>query len=246
MNQIKSLNTIDYILILLWTIGFTVAIILIYVISQITIEKSTSLFGAFAILISAGIASASIMKNIAETKNNENIKHQKEASKFYLDKCTEGFEQFYVLLHDGNNNRIKWIEAARVLLTILNLSEKITEPQHKEFFILVKSKYRQKLYELYTNPINNTKIDKFFFTGAHNWKDLTNKFDELMEKQENICLDPSSVLAIFSLLDYPEDYMDNHDPLNSLSSAYETVDLATWLHHDIKKHAIPFIKYFQN
>ncbi|MFA6187668.1 MAG: hypothetical protein WC680_00150 [Sulfuricurvum sp.] len=81
MNQKKSFNSIDYILLILWGIGSLVAVLLVIAISKIglyDIKGVAPLIAAFAILISAGIASASIMKSIHASKQNEKEKSEKE------------------------------------------------------------------------------------------------------------------------------------------------------------------------
>lgn len=76
-NQETSKN-IDFVLSTLWIIGFVVALILIFTIFQKGLTDSASLIGAFAILISAGIASASVMKSIYTSRINDHEKALKE------------------------------------------------------------------------------------------------------------------------------------------------------------------------
>lgn len=81
MNQKQSFNAIDYILLSLWGIGSLVAVLLVIAIFRIglhDIKGIAPLIAAFAILISAGIASASIMKSIHASKQNEKEKSEKE------------------------------------------------------------------------------------------------------------------------------------------------------------------------
>lgn len=77
----KSLDTTNKVLYSLWAIGVAVAGWLITVIIMLGLKdlKATApLVGAFAILISAGIASASLMKSIHTTKINDIEKAEKE------------------------------------------------------------------------------------------------------------------------------------------------------------------------
>jgi uncharacterized membrane protein len=76
-NQ-ETTNNIDSVLTILWIIGFVVALILIFTIFKQGFTQSAPLIGAFAILISAGIASASVMKSIQTTKINDHEKATKE------------------------------------------------------------------------------------------------------------------------------------------------------------------------
>jgi hypothetical protein len=78
MHKDENYNNIDFVLTTLWVIGFIVAVILISTIVQKGMSNSAPLIGAFAILISAGIASASVMKSIYATKQNDKEKGEKE------------------------------------------------------------------------------------------------------------------------------------------------------------------------
>lgn len=81
IEQKKSLDTTNKVLSSLWSIGVAVAVWLIIVIIVFGLKdfKATApLIGAFAILISAGIASSSVMKSIHTTKINDLEKAEKE------------------------------------------------------------------------------------------------------------------------------------------------------------------------
>lgn len=78
MDNQETTNNIDSVLTSLWIIGFVVALILIFTISKNGLTDSASLIGAFAILISAGIASASVMKSIYTARINDQEKAAKE------------------------------------------------------------------------------------------------------------------------------------------------------------------------
>lgn len=81
MDQKKSLNAIDNLLLTLWGIGIFSAIMIVFSILRIGFHDAkmiAPLIGAFAIFISAGIASASVMKSIYTTKINDQEKAEKE------------------------------------------------------------------------------------------------------------------------------------------------------------------------
>lgn len=81
MDQKKSLNAIDNLLLTLWGIGIFSAIMIIFVMFRIgfhDVKAIAPLIGAFAILISAGLASTSVMKSIYTTKINDQEKAEKE------------------------------------------------------------------------------------------------------------------------------------------------------------------------
>lgn len=83
---IRSFKMINFTLLALWTIGLWIGSILLYVIwfkthgntYAIANTDVTPLIGAFAILISAGLASTSVMKSIYTTKINDIEKAEKE------------------------------------------------------------------------------------------------------------------------------------------------------------------------
>lgn len=81
LDHKKSLDITNKVLSTLWSVGIAVAVWLIIVIIVFGLRdfKSTApLVGAFAILISAGIASASVMKSIHTAKINDIEKAEKE------------------------------------------------------------------------------------------------------------------------------------------------------------------------
>lgn len=243
LDQKETTANIDNVLSSLWIIGFIVALLLIFTIVNNGFSSSSSLIGAFAILISAGIASASVMKNISVTRENEQRKHEKEDSKFHLDKCSEGLKTFFELLKDGNNTREIWLEASRTLLRVLNLSEKITEQHHKNFFELEKSKYRHQLYTVFDKIFDRRPTNAhIFFTGKHNWEDTEYTLDDILDKMFHRGeIDSESVIAIFSFLDYPEDYPD---PLDDQKVDALSFDTRKWPAAP-QKYAARYIKYFQ-
>lgn len=193
LNSIKSflfkkLDITD-ILYLLWIIGIAVAIFIltmIWIFGFDDIKSIAPLVGAFAILISAGIASASVMKSIAETKANETKKHEKEDSKFYLDKCVSYLEHVLTILGKLQNDLFSWRDASETLIIMRDLSKKITEESHKEVFKAEYTKYRMRLYSSFATA--KKKDDKFisidspFFCGVEKWEDK--KLEEAFNENE--------------------------------------------------------------
>lgn len=159
--------------------SWTVALLFtIYIVNLIETDTDSAVaFAPLGMMIAALIASASVMKNIAETKVNEDLKHNrdiekedkkyaKENSKFYLDKCTDGLNHVYELLKDGSYENKKWSESAKTLLTILKMSRNITEDSHINVFHIEKRKYRLALLEVF----DKKRITKNFFCGNENWE----------------------------------------------------------------------------
>lgn len=235
-----------------WTVAALFAIFIVYLIETDT-QRAVA-FAPLGMMIAALIASASVMKNIAETKANEAEKHKKEASKFHLDKCTEGLEHVYGLLSDNNNKYDRWEAAANSLITILELSENITEQQHKHFFAIEKSKYCLKLNKLYTD------LNEFFFAGSTIWRDdgssnsftRNERFKERLDKAgqtgyaKNI--DPSSIRVIFSVCIDSLHQKVSDVPLHKWKKNNSEItenEFSWWEAHDVLKHAVPLIKYFK-
>lgn len=81
LDQKKSLNAIDNLLLTLWGIGIFSAIMIVFAMFRIGFHDAKEiapLIGAFAILISAGLASASVMKSIYTARINDQEKAAKE------------------------------------------------------------------------------------------------------------------------------------------------------------------------
>lgn len=81
LNYKKSLDTTNKVLYSLWAIGVAIAgwlIAVIIILGLKDLKATAPLVGAFAILISAGIASASVMKSIHTAKINDIEKAEKE------------------------------------------------------------------------------------------------------------------------------------------------------------------------
>ena len=205
-------------------------------------------------MIAALIASASVMKNISETKVNEELKYQRdinkettkniqELSKFYLDKCADGLAHFYELLKDGNNDRATWLQASRILLVTQELSEKITVEAHKNIYEIEVSKTRFALFSLFKNPINGSNINDRFFFGGDYWKNNLPSFDSLVKAIPSInTIEEYSATVIFKFLDYPENYSD---PLRKFNPKSIDFNNLLW-QKEPRKHLATYIQGLEN
>lgn len=177
----------NYLLIASWILVPIFTLYFAYTLFYGYYETSKAL-APLGMMIAAMIASASVMKNISETKINEELKHSrdiekeelkhkrdtekedkkyaKDDSKFYLDKCTDGLNHVYALLKDGSYENKKWSESSKTLLTILKMSKNITENSHENVFQIEKRKYRLALLEIF----DKKRITKNFFCGNENWE----------------------------------------------------------------------------
>ena len=97
-------------------------------------DKAFTLIGALAILISALLASYSVMLNIENTNENELKKTDAEKSKFYLEKSLSGLNIVYEKLKNQNNDRSIWIHSSRTLENIAKIEIYITLDEHKKVY----------------------------------------------------------------------------------------------------------------
>lgn len=155
---------------------------------------------------------------------------QKQISKFFLEQSLSGFQHTVELLRDGNNNRVKWISAARILQQSLELSKNITEKEHKSILQIQTDRYRHQLWEI-INP-DDERITAAFFYGVN---DINLNIDEAA-KQSSIPksgehesrlssvhkLSEKSLFVIWDFMKFPENYAD---PLNESFSENQIEEL---------------------
>ncbi|QFS51017.1 hypothetical protein [Nostoc sphaeroides] len=159
---------------------------------------------------------------------------EKQVSKFFLEESLSGFNHTVELLRDRNNNRLKWISAARILQQSLYLSKKITEEEHKSILQIETDRYRHQLWEI-LNP-NDKHITAAFFYGVRDTSlDICEaakessipKVGELQSRFSSIHnLSEESLFVIWNFMKFPEDYAD---PLSQKFSKGQTEELR--LHH---------------
>lgn len=223
MSQKQSFNAIDYILITLWTIGFAIAgglVTAMFSIGFHDIKIIAPLIGALAILISAGIASASVMKSIHITKLNEIRKHEKEESKFYLDKSIQYLSHVYELLKKRPKDFMPWREASSILLSMKSISKYITEESHKKIFEVEYSQYSSKLFEsIFKDEKGNYSpiTSVFFCLDIHDETTLKTAFEN-----SKVRMNPMYIIPIF---DFAEQTNNNFLENASDYEIWEQLDL---------------------
>ena len=72
--------------------------------------------------------------------HNANIKQ--ERSKFALESALDAYEHGLALLEDGNNNRVTWVTAARILERANEITSAISSPVHKAVMEVQRERYR--------------------------------------------------------------------------------------------------------
>lgn len=135
-------------------------------------EEIAKALAPLGMMIAALIASASVMKNIAETKSNEAKKYVKEDSKFYLEKCISYLEDVDKLIGKRQNDALSWKQASEILINVRDICKYITEEPHKNIFKLEYSKYSLRLYSSFANLTKENglpSIKSSFFTGSPMW-----------------------------------------------------------------------------
>jgi hypothetical protein len=148
---------------------------------------------------------------------------QSQRSKFFLERSLLGFEHVVSLLNDRNNERRKWISAARILQQSLELSKSLTENEHKNIFQVEMDRYRHQLWEI-LNPYDE-QITPAFFYGcidpglAIDEAAKQSSLPRIGEPQSMLSsahnLSEQSLFAIWDFMDFPEDY---EDPLRDVFS----------------------------
>ena len=142
---------------------------------------------------------------------------QKQRSKFLLEQSLAGFEHTVDLLGDRNNDRRKWISAARILQQSLELSKRITEDEHNNILQIETDRYRHQLWEI-LNPYDE-KITPGFFYGANDpsldideaarQSTLPRSGEPLSRFSSTHYLSEQSLCTIWNFMRFPEDYVDS-------------------------------------
>ncbi len=224
MNQKKSFNSIDNILLALWGIGSAVAISIIIAIFKIgfhDVKSIAPLTGAFAILISAGIASTSVMKSIHTTQQNEKKKAEKEESKFFLDKCIKALGHVHDLIGNRQNNIFSWRDASSSLLYMKEISKLIMEESHKKIFAMEFSQHSSKLFQSFMtkNGEYNSIKPTLFCYGASSDDDLKMAFEK-----SDLVIDVKFILPV---IDFAEPIHNNF--------LENSVNYEDWKNIDLKR-----------
>ncbi|MFY9141599.1 hypothetical protein [Sulfuricurvum sp.] len=153
--------------------AFGISLLVIYNTKEAIEAKETVMaLAPLGMMIAAMIASASVLKNIAETKANEIKKHEKEDSKFYLEKCLGYLEDVYKLLGKRQNDVFAWKQASDILINMRTVSSYIVEESHKNIFQLEYSKYVLRLYSSFANSTKEDglpPIKSSFFCSINTW-----------------------------------------------------------------------------
>lgn len=190
-----------------------------------------------AVILSSGVLIATLAFARDTNKlEREGVSKRDEQS---LAVIKSSFDEVYDLLKDLNNDRIKWIRAARVLLWAVDLGDEIQEPNIKKSYWLLKEKLRINLYILLQtepkNPIEHEpeSLPGQFFYGISDWKDRSISMndaalkahparvqafmvnlDKVVPSPKNSEMDPSSIVAIYDFIKHSN--LSEVDPLKDV------------------------------
>lgn len=171
-------------------------------------------------------------------------KRQEEEDKkslFCMEHSISGYERTCQLLDDRNNNRIKWIMAARALGDAKRLEKNVSNTSHKSALDLKKMEFRNRLYEVLTSENRTTgereTLPPQFFYGDPDWQ-TSSLIDAARESTDPMVATavgtytvmPSpklrylaipSIIPILDFLEFPDGY---EDPLDE----YRDFDVSNW------------------
>lgn len=188
-------------------------------------------------------ATFSALFGVFLNESSNRADEQRQRSKFFLEQSLAGFEHMVNLLGDRNNDRRKWISAARILQKSLELSKRITEKEHKSILQVEMDRYRHQLWEI-INPYDERITPAFFYGSSDPGLDIDEAAKqsslpisvELQENLSSVCgLSEPSLFAIWSFMEFPEDYAD---PLHNTFSQ-EQIEKLRLQHrplHEYLKH----------
>ncbi|MDA8041343.1 MAG: hypothetical protein MPJ22_02830 [Pirellulales bacterium] len=137
---------------------------------------------------------------------------REEFSLFHLETCVSVYKRACDILQDGNNDRVKWIRAARILAHAKELEAKITEKSHRTAFKAYMLEYQHILHTALHQPAG-------FYYGAPSDKirDLkaSKKWaeDEKSRKKEFVDIEEAALTVMVEIAEWLNEYGVMEDPL---------------------------------
>lgn len=182
--------------------------------------------------VSAGVLVA-ILTFYRERRKHE-LERARQVSGILVERCRAGFDAVISLLADRNNNRLTWVRAARTLLRVLELKDRITSEEYKVVYQLEEERAKEELYNILS--IKNEKtgardpLPPQFFYGIKNWDAYgtldaaaieassetvvsTVTIDRIPSQPYLRPLAPETVVAIFDFIEEPS---GSEEPLDSV------------------------------
>ena len=144
------------------------------------------------------------------TQSKTVLDNAEKRSLFNLDGFRKAFDHAKSLLQDGNNNRAKWIEAARSLAHGEELAKGVTHPSHKRVLELERLRFRGIFYEaIATKPAGS-----FYGVPPQASLDDAARASTAPEHANgrriptNHEIDEGSIRAVWLATSWPEGYQD--------------------------------------
>ena len=165
---------------------------------------------------------------------------QAQQSKFFLEQSLSGFKYVVDILNDRNNDRRKWISAARILQKSLEISKKVTEREHRSILQIEIDRYRHQLWEI-LNPYDEYITAGFFYGANDPGLDINEaakmaSLPRVGEPEGRLSsvhsLSEESLVVIWDFMKFPEDYTD---PLRSTFSQ-EQIEMLRLSHQPLYKY----------
>jgi len=160
-------------------------------------EMAANVATAIALLVAAGAFIWQIYSH-----------HQEKAyakSQFALQSFLESYNQVLELLSDGNNNRVTWVMAARIIERANQISKSISEQVHIDVLEIQKERYRREMANIF-GYMNPEKGGWFFYGSDNTGTDIDTAAREAFTSVANI---PEGVLAtLYAVATYPSNYED--------------------------------------
>ncbi|MEX0899798.1 MAG: hypothetical protein WD081_03810 [Gammaproteobacteria bacterium] len=192
------------------------------------------------IAISAGVLVA--LLSFERERRKHESENERMRSRIFLERAASAFEAVCRLLGNRNNDRMTWVRAARTLLRAVQLGKKIRDPDYKLAYELEADRARNDLYNSLTSADELTGVrsplpPQFFYGIPDWWKYETldeaavkasssinvysMSIDKLPPQPHLKQLSPRSIVAIYDFLEYPNDYEDLLDSVDTWGDKWQ-------------------------
>lgn len=159
---------------------------------------------ASSLATSAAVPAA--LATILQAIHQSSQSAQENKSRFYLDAFREGIAEAHKLLEDGNQDRVTWITAARILSHCQGFEKGILLEEHKNILEVTKNRYRKNFSHIL--GYDNLAVSSSFFYGAPSRMPLDEAAILGRKKGKLVYLDESSVRVVWSFASFPKKYED--------------------------------------
>jgi hypothetical protein len=163
-------------------------------------------------------------------------------SKFYLDEAVKGIEAAFALLRDGNNNRVTWVLAARILSRVQVLAGNLTSEAHKSVYAIHKDIYRVRFGDILLIGVHDRGA--FFYGVEEHIKDLDDARAKHEEVHDVLPIPESAIREVFEFAKFPRDY-DNTLKADLDKAQRQQIDFFTHHYTTMSNIVVELAKLFQ-